>query len=1019
MKKKLLFTLLAAAFVCFAALSATGFANYNANAEVWSGGQIESAYRYGSDFAVPEKTVTVGGNTVKATAVVVFPDGSSTYAGKVVLNQTGVYSVVYAATAGGKTYAETYEFTVSSPLFSHSDKSSVTYGADAASESTTEGLIVSLAQGDELTFNHLINVSDLTADTTLVNLFALTNTVGVAEFSKLIIKMYDAENPDIYVKIEGRRRDGTGVDDYGNTFVYAGANGQDMVGVGDGEIVHKNDTLGRRVNHSFDRRFRNYEAGSWVLHVFPSDYLPMDIRYDGESKGIYIEQRTYTAKEELRAIERYLVTDLDNPNYYSKLFAGFPSGKIKLGISADAYSAATARFCVADVFGADLTNNILKDENAPVITVDTEYAEMPEAVIGRGYAVPTATATDDYSGNCDVKVKVYYDYTSDEPVSVNIRDGKFIPTRKGYYAIVYTATDGATNKAEKVLWVHAGGDIPALTATVLAGTYETRVSMGETVLPAEISVTGGSGNAKIDYYASTDGVEEISANEGFVPEKEGTWTVRVVATDYVGNTAPTSYTVEVVRSDLPILAEEVVLQKIYVAGAAYVLPVAYAKDYSTGVAERKLCEVEVEDASGKKTYKAGEKFVPTVTGDYGVVKVSYKYNGTVFTTENVPVIRAYTDDSSLLSENYFYGDGITKTATADGMSIKSTQKADKIGFLFANTLLSEGLTFDLKSIATRTNFDEIRVTLTDAEYYGVSATARLINNGDHVVFAVGNTSLRIEKTFSEVNEFPIGYKNGMLTLDKTEMKVETTDIGEAFGGFGEKVYLSVEFLGAKPSAEILVVSLNDCPFTQVTDDVIAPKYVINGASGGSGAKDSIYVLPSISAGDVFSPNVTATLSVRDANNKYVTDENGLLLKEVDPYKEYSIKLTEYGRYRVTYNIAEDADFCPMPNEQPRSYSINVYDETAPTITLTSGYTKNVKVGEYIILPDFEVNDNVSATDKITVIKMVINPNGRQLYLAEGSNSVHALYEGVYEIRLVATDELGNTRLTKLYVNVTK
>ena len=1016
MKKKTLFVLLGVIAICFLAVFAINVSHISADAENWSNEQIAESYTYGSEFVVPEKTVTVGGKTEKATATVVLPDGSATYAAKITLNRTGSYRVNYSATVNGKVYSETHEFRVLSPLFSHSDKSSTVYGVDSASESTTEGLIVSLAQGDELMFNQLINASDLTENETFIKIFALTGAVGVSEYSKLIFTLYDSENPDIYIKIEGRRRDGTGVDDYGNTFIYAGANGQDMVGVGDGNVVHINDTLGRRVNHSFDRRFRNYE-GSWVPYVFPSDYLPMDIRFDYASKSLYIVQNEYARGGVFRGTTTYFVTDFDSPKYYNNLFAGFPSGKIKLGVSAGAYSAAMARFCITDVFGIDLTATELNDSTAPEITVNTDYEEMPVAKIGTGYPVLSASAKDDYTQNCEVEVKVYYNYAGETPISVNIRDGKFVPTKEGFYAIVYRASDDAGNKAEKVLWVRAEKEIPELSVAV-TGAYDREVSLGEIILPAVVTVSGGSGKSTVKYYAFTDGVDEIEVTDGFIPEKEGVWTIKAVATDYIGNTAPASYTITVSRGDLPILTDNVVLQKIYVSGAAYVLPVAYAKDYSSGVCENKLCDVEIEDANGKKTYKAGDKFVPKVTGDFGEIKVSYKYNGTTFTTETIPAIRPYTDSMSLRADNYFYGEGLQKTATADGMSIKTPKKTDKAGFLFANTLIAEDFSIIIRSIATRTNFDEIRITLTDAENYNVSATAKLINGGDHVMFVVGDSSLRIESTFSEVNDFPIGYKKGYFALDKTQMEVKSTDNGEPFSGFGEKVYLFVELIGAKTQAELLVVSINDCPFTQATDDVISPKYVINGASGGNAPKDSLYVLPSITVGDVFSPNVTATLSVRDPSGAFVTDENGLKLQSVDPFKEYVIKLSEYGKYRIIYTIGEDEAFNPMPNMQTRPYTLTVFDETAPEITLTSVYTKTVKVGEYIILPDFKVSDNVSAEENITIVKMVINPNGRQIHLTDG-NAVRALYEGVYEIQIVATDEVGNMKLMKLYVTVTK
>ena len=50
------------------------------------------------------------------------------------------------------------------------------------------------------------------------------------------------------------------------------------------------------------------------------------------------------------------------------------------------------------------------DKNAPKITVDTEYEQMPTAVVGGKYPIPTASAIDEICGVTPVKVSVWYDY---------------------------------------------------------------------------------------------------------------------------------------------------------------------------------------------------------------------------------------------------------------------------------------------------------------------------------------------------------------------------------------------------------------------------------------------------------------------------------------------------------------------------------------------------------------------------------------------------------------------------------
>ena len=52
----------------------------------------------------------------------------------------------------------------------------------------------------------------------------------------------------------------------------------------------------------------------------------------------------------------------------------------------------------------DLSNDGFEVTEQPTITVDTDYDVMPEAVVGKSYPVPTATAHDLYSDDVEVNV---------------------------------------------------------------------------------------------------------------------------------------------------------------------------------------------------------------------------------------------------------------------------------------------------------------------------------------------------------------------------------------------------------------------------------------------------------------------------------------------------------------------------------------------------------------------------------------------------------------------------------------
>lgn len=1028
MKKKLPIILVAvlgtAICVSTAALSDESKAVAEA---VWGEDTVEATYAYRGEFRVPERSLTVGDKMVAASAVVEYPDGTSSYASTITLDQFGTYVVKYSAVVDGKVYRLEDAFDVAATAYTHSNKTTVTYGlADGAKEK--EGLLVNLAQGDALTFTQYFDVADLTSDNCIFEAFATTSTVGVYDFSRFVITLTDSQDSNCYVEIVARRRDV--VLDSGRTFFYAGANGQDKIGV-QGATVHKNDTLGTLVNHSFDRRFSvtyyDSDAAEWkeAKHQGETDKTPFRLSFDYATKELYVDHDTFDRYGVKNNTATQMITDLDNMTYYDTAFGGFPSGKVQLSISAEAYASSTANFCVTSVLGytvEDLKNNVFTDNGAPVITVNNPYESMPEGNLGGEYPVLDAKAYDLYSGACDVNVSVWYNYQGETPVMMDMVDGKFVAKYVGYYALVYCAKDSFGNTAEEIVWVHAGGDYDELSVVYDEAQAVDVAYLGDKIALAPYSVTGGSGATSVKAYA-VKGETKIEIKDEFIPEEEGGWTILYEATDFIGNEATANYKVTVTRSATPILTETVDVQKILLSGYTYALPVAYAKDYSSGSLVEKLCDVKIEDANGVTMKKAGECFVPTVVNNGDVVKITYSCEGVEYKTFSIPTVVGYTPLGKayeLKAENYFSGENITLQKSSAGMVV-ATAEAGDAGFTFANTLVAEQFSMDLRTVPARTSFSELQIVLTDAQDYTNEIVARLVNKGNYVEFAIGESSVRIEKSFaSGVEEsFVIGYANGSFTVDKSALKVTETVSGEAFNDFNDKVYVQVKLLGSKANNAVKVYSMNGYRFTETNADLTPPYFVAVGSYGGSAPYGSYYTMPAVRIGDVIDPNLTVSMTVTAPDGQIVKDINGALLQNVEPNKEYVIQLNLYGAYQVSYTAKESSTFSARPRESTFGYAVTVADKTGPVITLTSNYVKEAKVGDVIVMPDFTVADDQSAAEKITVFKMVINPNGVSINLTGDSNAIKCAHVGVYEFRITAMDETGNLTLLRLYVTVTE
>ena len=1011
MKKKIItgivcatFGLVAAAGVVIGAnsLSSNGI---NAVAE-WNNEEVTEAYYLGAEFTLPEAKLTVGDKTVDADVALIAPDGTATRAEKTVLKQVGTYVLKYSAIIDGKPYGKEIAFDVRGDIITYNnEETKIGYQTCAyASDPTKEYFTVSLAQSDTITFSQLIDVSDITRDDKLIDLFVSPATEGIADFDNLFYLFTDSANPDIYLKVRLRRylkRSGT-------AYYLSGGNGQELKGYEAGlNKLHVNDDYGAPfTNISFDAK-----KGDEPVFV---DQCTASFRYDAATRATY----AVDYKGGLT-----MIIDQDSTQYYENLWTGFPSGKVSLSIWAENYNSASATFCITSVRGIDLSvyGGKFEENTPPVIDIDSEYETMPEAKLGGAYTIPKATAIDDYSGICDVDVSVWYNYATSNAILVDVADGAFVANRKGYYAIVYTATDRYGNQAQEVLSVHAGNEIPEIQLEPLFAPVESAILGEWLTLPNDFAITGGSGNKNVTITVSngTD-VYEVEG-DGFRPETIGDWTVLYTATDYVGGMGTYTYSFKTELPTQPILVDSIALPQIFISAQPYAIPEIYANDYRSGALKRELCEVEVTDATGTNTYKAGGTFNPTVNENGDKVSVLFKVDGVTLKSFEIPTILAWVreDGSTRLQEqNYFYGEGFTTEKTGEGLKIIAEQ--ENATWTFANVLVSQGLNIALIAESGATNYDGYEMTLTDAENSENAIRIKVAKNGNKAFFNVFGSDIDWE-IYCNLNEekLEIGFEDNCFLVNGTPSKVEKTISGEAFEGFASsKVFASVKMIDAEAGAAYKVVSINGNPFTGKTRDQVSPNVTIFGDYGGTYALNSEYVVNAAVASDVLSPNVNFTMSVMTPSGSVAKDVNGKELRAVDPSIAYTILLSEYGQYTVMYEAAEDSTFAPRPNPYNFLVGINVVDMEAPEITFDGQFQTSAKVGDVLVIPDFTVSDNLSAVEDIIVAKYVSNPYGGFIKLING-NSIKVAHAGIYEFRIIAIDAIGNVKMIQAYVTVTE
>ncbi len=995
--------------LCVAICSMVTVFAVGANAAVWSEVNIAEFYAYGDTFAVPERTLTVGNNTVKALHTVSFPSGDAVRGKSVKLSEMGNYTVRYYASIGKEQYSDEKSFTVQGFGYGvNSAESSVVYGRYTEFGADSTGLIVKLANGDKLTFTKLIDVAALTQSDALFKFFITPEHQGAADFNKLTLTLTDALDSSKYLKIDINRGQfssgGVGV-----SWVMAGGNGQDMVGYEKGKKLHVNDDVGTALYISFVAQ--NNSGDGWsgpAVNVKP-DLRYGTISFDYNSKIVYANSD--------------IVSDLDSSDYYKDLWRGWSSDKARLTVSASGYSSATANFCITDVFGMsadELRDNNFIDDEAPVITVDSDYTEMPRAETGRAYSVPAATAYDDYAGTCEVATEVVYGYHTEEPVSVTLLNGVFVPDRPGIYTIVYTAKDGFGKTGRELLFVQAVKTVPEIVIT--PPSVLSSVELGTYVEIPEPIVSGGSGKINIET-AVVFGGERTIINGGFRPETEGEYTIEFVATDYIGKTQSATLIVEAKRGDKPVFVDSVNLPPVYINGGRYILPELYANDYTSGSLKRALCDVKVVDANGEKIYKAGSEYIPAVNSNGDIAEITYYSGSAVYPAFNVPVIIGRTDNTVHMS-NYIYGKDITVTTRDENNALYTTGLAvipslGNSSWIFANALLKNEASVTVSTLAGKTNFGAFEFTFIDA-LNGKKITVAAEIGSAQVTFTHGGESYVLGSSVKNGGELKITFGNEKINIvcnDYAAMSIPLTvyDDGDAFDGFtSDKVYIGVTTKDNKADSRYMVLSVNENALSYRNRDNGAPSFTILGDYGGKQKVNSEYIIKRGICSDVFAPEASGTLSVTAPDGTIMKDKNGKLLKDVSINEEYVITLTQYGKYTVSYVISE-VDW--VGNRNKPNITITVPDEEAPVIEFTKVPSATATVGDVIVMPEYKVSDNISSESEITVRSFVINAQGRFIELTDGANAIKCENAGKYTFIVYATDAAYNSSSLCFEVNV--
>lgn len=946
----------------------------------WKPSQLEETYDVGETISIPTRVVNIDGTDVTAVAKVRLPDGTVTTETTLTLNQVGQYTVTYTASGNGKVVVEEETFSVCQDMFTlTSDASTATY-EKYPHLSGISGLSVQLAYGDKITINQPIDMNKLDGGL-LVQAFAVPSNVGSYDFEKLCFLLTDAENPEITLYMSARQY--TNRPDLKTSYVTAGANGQAVIGYDDFADKFWNEGLfGRAIDHGFA-------------------FLINDVEING------INLRLNTETMELTANRRFVV-DLDSTEYQTAPWSGFPSGKAYLTVWAETYSGTTASFFIGAAGDVDLSQDKVVDTEAPQITVSTPYDTMPSAVVGGSYGIPDATAWDGVSGECEVRVSAWYNYSSANPSILSIVDGRVETRYSGDYAIVYEATDSSGNVGREILWFKAGTELAKPTIS-LAEMPKSSYVLGEYFQAVDYTTQCSSGDPVVRIYTTVDG-KTVELNEDYYFQNTGKYTVVYEVEDYAGQIGTYEYTIQVDQGDKPILVERIYLPDFLVEGSDYTFPTVQFHDYSSGKLVYKQATGTVEDAAGTVTLKAGDTYQVHAGSNLDTVKITFTCEGATYTVER-PVVKAFDTDNGktrLFLENYFVGDGFTCQREEDGVLFTTT--AADAGWTFANRLLATDFNMTLQGVTGKTKFAGLNLVLKDSVDPTCSLTVELLNQNGVLCVRVGDNLVRMgEVSLAAGHTVSVTYRDDVLSV--AGFKIDTGD----FDGFPSKfVTVSLGFQDAAEGSAVRLISLNNHMLNNSNRDRVEAQIDILGSYGGRRLVGEDIVLPAAFAGDVLNPNITFTLTVKQGG-KAVTALDGTLLENADPTKEYTIRPDTAERYTVIYTTEENFS----EKTGGLSYILHIVDASAPELTFQQEVPTQAHLGDSVCIPAFTLTDNKTAAENLLVIKSVVGPSGVRMNIPANSNSITVSQVGVYKFQILVVDEDGYMHNETWSVTVTE
>ena len=979
--------------------------------DVVTSAQIDGVYAYGEAFTAPDGKIVYGDKELDATSVYVkFPDGTLRKGNTHVLSLAGAYTVIYAAEYDGKTVTAEKTFIVNEQAYSVSSASSsfeYVYDLKTTEAEMDSGLKISLADGDVFQYNQIVDLSKSTTQTPLMKIYPYTYSIladSVAiESYYTVIRLTDYYNPDIYVEVSiGFYLANAAVGRY-HPYVVAGANGQTKSGLG----LYSGASTARRIVYVDNERYRvYYGTNDYGTEMDATPNAPVNgvniNNFDNYGASIYYEAAT--KRVYVKAKTMHFITDLDEAAIYDgNLFGGFTTGEVLLSVYANEYAKSSATYEIAEIDGVkgiNLKNFELVDKTKPAITLSND-ADNFYIAKGEEFTLFDATAKDkNLVGG--VNAYVYYEYGTNYQTSIYVKDGKFTPTRKGNYTIVYTAKDAFGNEGKRTVNCTCISMAENKLVT-LSTTPITSVKAGEVSYLNDYALKSVNAGEFIRIYAvyagdKTKKIEIDPATRAFLPRNIGEYEIVYEYGDAI-KSYTYSYTMDVTSSD-NVYVEGVLLPNYLIKGATYSFERVYAETYAGSATALVQPEVFVNaDGNG---YSATPIAYSAYVVDAGEsVQFKYVYNGaTIYESQPIQVVDVGFNDVLHL-ENYFVGE-ITKQAYFDYVRLQPTAKTGDVTVDFVNAVSFSQFALNFAIPMEFSSMGGVDIVLTDYYDYTKTVTIHYEKTISGIKFSVNDKAAVASANSFAGTTHQLWYDESVLAF--VDASGNSFEMANPFTS--DKVYLSFTMVGVSGDSALDIYKIGSQFInTDGYDWVNATVYVRDAISGIIDYGTTLTFSPA-EITDVLTPYLESAYAFYVLNDKdeYVYANNQVLLDGTQPLDvAYTITFNEYGMYRVVYEYRDQ-----FGNPSENVVVLYVNDRMPPEITLDKGYGEDTvikaKVGEKVNIVGYTVNDNFGS-EAVSVVIRVISPDN--VLTSLNGTSFTPDKKGEWKVVYYAADAEGN------------